>query len=84
MPMCVLPHLYILFSPRITVKFEGDVTYAKLDVSLSEVEDNILDDLRRRGCSKSESKSRKVTKVGVYYKKYSSLSICVFENHSLQ
>ena len=66
--MRVLSHLYILLSPRIMdilVKLEGDVTYAKLDIP--EVQDNILDDLRRSVSSKSQSEAtNKVIKKGVY------------------
>ena len=56
--MRVLPHLYILLSSPgimdILVQFEGNVTYAKLDIP--DVQDNIPDDLRRSVCAKPESK----------------------------
>ena len=82
-PVRVLPHLYILLSPGImdiSVQFEGDITYAKLDIP--EVRNNIPDDLRRSVCSKSKSKATpfdKVTKEGVYYKQNTviCLDLCV-------
>ena len=87
MAMRVLPHLYILLSPGIMdilSKFDGDETYAKLDIP--EVQDNIPNDLRRSACSKSKSKAtNKVIKQCVYKKTlYSSFSICVREDHFLQ
>ena len=51
----------------ILVKLEGDVTYAKLDIP--EVQNNILDDLRRSVSSNSQSEAtNKVIKKGVYKK----------------
>ena len=49
MDMCVSyqPYLYVLFTPgimEILVKFEGDVTYEKLNIP--DVQDTIPDDLR--------------------------------------